>query len=91
MAAMPADAQRRLDAAGAQACTRIEQFIVESRGGMLSNEQARQRLLAIYEYARTSGTPAVRERAERYIGQVFAADSTMLLLMAEEFRAGACR
>jgi hypothetical protein len=83
-------AQRRLDAPGVHACTTVAQLATELRSRTVPAEQARARLQMVYDIARTSGTPSVRQVAEAHLPQVARADETLLLAMAEQFR-DACR
>ena len=90
-AAMPAHGQARLDAAGLQACTSVATLISDLRSRTLATAQARQRLTSIYDMARTSSAPSVRQIASMQSGQIASADDTQLLIMAEQFSAVACR
>jgi hypothetical protein len=83
-------AQRRLDAPGVHACTTVGQLITELRSRTLPAEQARARLQMVYDAARTSSAPSVRQVAEAHLPQVARADETLLLAMAEQLR-DACR
>jgi hypothetical protein len=88
---MPAHGQTRLDAVGMQACTSLGQLISDLQSRMVTTAQARQRLMGIYDMARTSSAPSVRQIASIQSGQVASADDTQLLVMAEQFAATACR
>jgi hypothetical protein len=87
LGAMPADGQSRLDAAGVHACTSMERLSVELRSRTLPVDQARQRLRILYDIARTSSNPSLRHIANAQMGQLAAADDSLLLVMAEQFRA----
>jgi len=84
------DAQRRLDAPAVHACTTVGQLVTELRSRTVPVEQARTRLQTIYDVARTSSSPSVRQVAEAHWPQVARADDTLLLAMAEQVR-DACR
>ena len=60
------------------------------RPSALAVLEGRQRLMVIYDIARASSTPSLRQVASAHIGQIASADDTLLRLMAEQFRA-ACR
>jgi hypothetical protein len=83
-------AQRRLDAPGVHACTTVGQLATELRSRTVPAEQARSRLQMIYDIARTSSTPSIRQVAEAHLPQVPRASESLLLAMAEQLR-DACR
>jgi len=85
--ARPAHGQARLDAAGVHACTSMERLSVELRSRTLPVDQARQRLRILYDIARTSSSPRLRQMADAQMGQLTTADDSLLLVMAEQFRA----
>ena len=89
-AVMAVHAQPRLDASGLQACTSVAQLIPQLQRRTLPNAQARQQLMVIYDMARTSSTPSLREIASAQLGHIASADDALLLVLAEQFRA-ACR
>jgi hypothetical protein len=89
-AIIPANGERRLDAAGLQACMSVAPLIPELRARTMQTGHARQQLTAIYNIARTSETPALRQFAEAHTGRIASADDRLLLVMAEQFHA-ACR
>ena len=83
----PADGQSRVDAAGVHACTSMSRLISDLRTRTLPTVQARQRLALIYDIARTSSTPSLRQIASAQQGQIAFADDAQLLTMAEHFTA----
>jgi hypothetical protein len=86
----PAHGQRRFDAADVHACTSAALLIDDLRHRTVPTSVARERLATIYDLARTSSTPALRHIADAHRGELASANDTMLLVMAEQFRA-ACR
>ena len=89
-ATLVANGAPRLDAAGLHACMSVAQMIPELRARSMQTGHARQQLTAIYNIARTSTTPALRQIAEAQTAQIASADDRLLLAMAEQFHA-ACR
>lgn len=91
LAPTSAHGQTRLDAAGIQACASVSTLISDLRSRTLPTSQARQRLTVIYDLARTSSAPSIRQIASLQSAQIASADDTQLLVMAEQFAAVACR
>jgi hypothetical protein len=75
-AAMPAQGQARLDAAGLQACASVTTLISDLQTRTVPTAQARQRLTGIYDMARTSSAPSVRQIASMQSGQIALADDS---------------
>ena len=91
LATMSVHGQARWDAAGIQACASVARLISDLQSRTVPTAQARQRLTGIYDMARSSSAPSVRQIASMQSGQIASADDTQLLVMAEQFAAVACR
>ena len=83
LATMSAHGQARLDAAGIQACASVARLISDLQSRTVPTAQARLRLTGIYDMARSSSAPSVRQIASMQSGQIASADDTQLLVMAE--------
>ena len=79
------------DAAAVQACAGVTTLIGDLRFRSLPTAQARQRLTSVYAVAQMSRNPGLQQIASMQSGQVASADSSQLLMMAEQFRTVACQ
>src|SRR6185436_7438200 len=70
LATMSAHGQARLDAAGIQACASVARLISDLQSRTVPTAQARQRLTGIYDMARSSSAPSVRQIASMQSGQI---------------------